>query len=285
MDDAARRPVGLLTSADVAGSTRIFAIDWSGAARGAARKIWVAEATDGGVVRLENGRDRDEIADLLIDEAGRDPDMVVGLDFAFSFPAAFLDKRGHASTEEVWEEVETHGEQWLSECPFPFWGKTGRRKPALGEALYRETELAIWRETGQLPASVFQIGGNAQAVGVGSLRGMPILRRLRRQGFSIWPFDRPDGPRVVEIWPRLFMGRLRKTDVEARRTFLAERLPQVRDAVRERALESHDALDALVSAAAMESHSGELEGLRRTSDPSRRLEGAIWRPTEPSGAS
>lgn len=73
---------------------RVIAIDWSGATSGARRRIWLAEYRDGEVARLECGKSRDQIADHLIELAECDPDLVVGLDFAFSLPAWFLDERG-----------------------------------------------------------------------------------------------------------------------------------------------------------------------------------------------
>ena len=45
---------------------RVIAIDWSGAVTGAAKKIWLAEALDGQIVRLESGRTRDQITEHLI---------------------------------------------------------------------------------------------------------------------------------------------------------------------------------------------------------------------------
>jgi hypothetical protein len=41
---------------------RVLAIDWSGAIRGAQRKIWLCEVAGGEVRRLENGRTPEEIA-------------------------------------------------------------------------------------------------------------------------------------------------------------------------------------------------------------------------------
>ena len=58
------------------------------------RKIWLAEVIRGELVRLENGRNREEIARLLIEEAMKDRRFVVGLDFAFSFPMWFCEKLG-----------------------------------------------------------------------------------------------------------------------------------------------------------------------------------------------
>lgn len=256
---------------------RILAVDWSGDKRVGHQRIWLCEAAAGEVRRLENGRSRSEIAEHLIEEADRDPDFVVGLDFAFSFPAGFLGKRAHKQVETVWEEAERLGEKWLAHCPFPFWGKPGRKKPDLGDPLYRRTELDVADQTGFRPLSVFQIGG-AGAVGVGSIRGMPILGRLRAAGFSIWPFHRPRLPLVVEIWPRLFMGSLKKSVAGERRRFLEETVPGVGRRVRRSAEESDDALDALVTALAMDRSQAGFATLGRARDRIARLEGEIWRP-------
>jgi hypothetical protein len=82
---------------------RVIAVDWSGARMGAARKIWLAEVADGALRRLESGRGREALTRLLIDEAERDPDLVVGLDFAFSFPLWHLQERGLDAVQALWE--------------------------------------------------------------------------------------------------------------------------------------------------------------------------------------
>ncbi len=48
---------------------RVIAIDWSGAERGQRNAVWLAEAVEGSLIRLENGRTREEIAAHLIAEA------------------------------------------------------------------------------------------------------------------------------------------------------------------------------------------------------------------------
>jgi hypothetical protein len=216
-----------------------MAVDWSGRRLGAGRHIWLAEAGAGGLTRLESGRDRERLGDELIDAADHDPDLVVGLDFAFSFPLWFLDGLGVDSALDVAAELT---ESWLVACPPPFWGRAGRRR---GEEIqFRETELHLRRTLGVRPTSIFQIGG-AGAVGTGSLRGLPLLVRLRAAGFAIWPFDAPRPPTVVEIYPRLFTGPLVKGRREAREEYGRRHgLPP------EVAL-TEDSLDAAVSALAL----------------------------------
>src|SRR5687767_11355506 len=79
---------------------RVIAVDWSGALLNAQQKIWLAEVVDGQLVRLENGRDRPALTIHLIEQAKADPQVVVGLDFAFSLPAWYLKLRGLASAQD-----------------------------------------------------------------------------------------------------------------------------------------------------------------------------------------
>jgi hypothetical protein len=50
----------------------------------------LAEGVDGELVRLEGGRTRDELVEVLVGEAGGDANVVVGFDVAFSLPAWHL---------------------------------------------------------------------------------------------------------------------------------------------------------------------------------------------------
>lgn len=252
---------------------RVIAVDWSGATSGERRKIWLAESVDGRLIRLENGRNRTELADHVIAEAGRSPHLVVGLDFAFSCPAWFLQEQGCSSVLELWELVERQGEGWLKACDPPFWGRPGRKRPP--QQQFRRTEFALPRIAGISPKSVFQIGG-AGAVGTGSLRGMPLFRRLREQGFSIWPFDKPGWPRVVEIYPRVFTGAVRKSHQETRAQYLDRNHPSLSKEFRQLAASSEDAFDAAVSAIAMQKNLKELESLPEIQEPLVKLEGQIW---------
>ncbi len=74
---------------DFGEGVRVVAVDWSGAKSAVHKKIWLAEVVDGRMVRLETGRDREEVVEHLIGEAALGCPMVVGLDFAFAFPAWF----------------------------------------------------------------------------------------------------------------------------------------------------------------------------------------------------
>jgi hypothetical protein len=237
------------------------AVDWSGRAQGAGRFIWTAVAAGGELRALEDGRDRDGTADRLVDLALADPDVVVGLDFAFSLPVWFLDRCGYENGMAVPEAV---AERWLRECPPPFWGRHGRRRGS-EEPRHRVTELLVRPQA----KSVFQVGG-AGSVGTGSLRGFPVLRRLRREGFAIWPFDPPGRPMALEIFPRLLTGPVVKSRLEARQRYLADRGWPARAAVTE------DAFDAAVSAIVMDRRADRLAALAAETDPVVVREGRIW---------
>jgi len=270
---AGPKPVG------AQGAARTFvAVDWSGAITGERRKLWLAEARQGRLLRLEAGRRRAELIDHLCDLARREPRLVVGIDMAFSLPGWFLRERGVPSAPALWDLVAERGEEWLRTSPAPFWGRKGSRRPAPDPSrpLFRRTESETPPQAGIGPKSPFQIQG-AGAVGTGSLRGMPFLATLREAGLAVWPFDPPRTPLVLEIYPRDLTGPVAKSNAAARWLHLA-RYERALGPLLERAASSEDAFDAAVSAIAMERHADALAGLSRSTDETTLLEGAIWRP-------
>lgn len=257
-----------------------IAVDWSGSQTQARTRIWLAESRGGRVLRVECGRDRAQVVAHLIECARREPRLVIGLDFAFSFPRWFAHELGARSGREVWEVVARAGEDWLERCPPPFWGQPCKPRPAPveGRGDWRATELASLPVAGARPKSVFQVGG-AGSVGTGSLRGMPFLRELQDAGLSIWPFDRPRLPLVVEIYPRYLTGAVVKSSAAARSLYLQSRCARAYGAVLERAASSEDAFDAAVSAACMQRFARDFARLARLRRSAlERVEGRIWRP-------
>jgi hypothetical protein len=272
---------------------RLVAIDWSGArdARTQRRTIWIADWQDGRVA-LEDGRTREQVCEWLLEQAALTPRMVVGLDFAFSFPAWFLRQNDCGNAADLWRLVgDGHGEEWLRECHAPFWGRAS--KPSPGD--HRQPEWRGFRKTDLLPRdrrpgdrlnytggihpkSPFQIGG-AGAVGTGSIRGMPVLQKLRNSSFHIWPFDPTGFPVALEIYPRLFTGPVKKSVAAARAAYIEgptyAALPAV---VVQHARDSEDAFDALVSVLGMAGSAKQFALLKPATDPATLLEGAIWRP-------
>jgi hypothetical protein len=250
-----------------------IAIDWSGRERGAAEAIWLARVRDGALVELENGMERDEVIDAAIAAARDDPQTIVGLDFAFAFPAWYAAREGWSSGRDIWDAMRDGAEALLDACEPPFWGRPGTRAQTLGPALRRTEADAPSR-----PKSVFQIGG-AGAVGTGSLRGMRHLADLADAGLSVWPFEDPRLPMAVEIYPRALTGPVLKSRHRARREYLARRFPDDDAVLRERAAGSEDAFDAAVSALVMARHADEFAALPSVAPSSPlRLEGAIWIP-------
>jgi hypothetical protein len=149
----------------------------------------------------------------------------------------------------------------------------------------RECKLACYvadaveaaKVKGIAPKSPFQIGG-AGAVGTGTLRGIPMLPRLRENGFSIWPFDEPRLPLLVEIYPRLLTGAVKKSVREERVRYLKEKIPRKSLTKKSwaEAENSEDAFDAAVSAIKMGERRAEFAQLRRLVDEDRQLEGKVW---------
>jgi hypothetical protein len=229
---------------------RILAVDWSGRRTNPRSAIWLAEAADGELMRVEGGRDRREVVDHLLAEAEQDPALVVGLDFAFSLPEWFARRLGARDARDVWRLVAERGEEWLRDPKPPFWRA---RRPESAAASFRRTELAV-TAPGVRPKSVFQLGG-AGNVGTGSLRGMPLLLELARR-FAVWPFDRPRLPLIVEVYPRVLLA-----------AGWAERLPST---------PNEHARDAAATALAMSSWPGAWTRLPR--DDGDLLEGRIWHP-------
>lgn len=256
------------------------AVDWSGAAdeRSARDRTWVACACRGGLRSLENGRTREEVVDWLVRLVGTERRSVIGLDFSFSFPAWFVEELGCAEVSQLWRVVADRGEQWLGECKPPFWGRRGAPRP-VDQEHFRWTELRCPAVGGVRPKSTFQVGG-AGSVGTSSIRGMPHLLRLRDAGCRIWPFDPPGLPMVVEIYPRLLTGAVRKSQAAERSRHPCTRsLPL---GARGRAESSEDAFDAAVSAMTMASHGPVFASMAVPADPAAATEGAIWVPGDGS---
>jgi SAM-dependent methyltransferase len=255
-------------------------VDWSGARAGGGRRSWLAEVHGDELVVLQNRWSVESLLAWLVARVERDPALVLGLDFAFSFPAWFVTERFAGKVEVAWEQASASGETWLRDVASPFWGRPGTRRPVLegDRGHLRATEQELAGAYGR-PKSVFQIGG-AGAVGTGSIRGMPLLAHLRKAGFAVWPFDSPALPLVVEIYPRALTGPVVKSDPAARRSYLdAWRWP-ADPAARSAVAETEDAFDAAVSARQMLLHAVEFSDLP-AADERERVEGRIWLPAAP----
>jgi hypothetical protein len=255
---------------------RVIAVDWSGAKTGSRvrTKLWHAEAIDGRLVQIMAWASRDELVSCLIDLAAREPELAVGLDFAFSAPRWFLESRGLMSVTELWQLASREAESWLAACEPPFWGRVRGSRPEMPSYLRVADRLSV---AGISPKSVFQIGGPGQ-VGTGSLRGWPQLQRLRNGGFTVWPFDVASMPLVVEIYPRLMTGPVRKSSAVARQAYLDANCPSLTSEQVCIAASCEDAFDATVAALVMARHEAEFARLPKVNDRTSLLEGLIWKP-------
>ena len=255
---------------------RVIAVDWSGAKAGskARTKLWHAEALEGRLVHIKGWPSREELVSYLIDVARREPELAVGLDFAFSAPQWFLESRGLMSAADLWELASREAEGWLTAGEPPFWGRMRGSRPEMPSYYRVADRLSV---AGIRPKSVFQIGGPGQ-VGTGSLRGWPQLGALRNAGFSVWPFDEACMPLVVEIYPRLMTGAVRKSSAEARQAYLDANCPSLTPEQTALAASCEDAFDATVSAIVMARHQEEFAHLPKVNDRTSLLEGLIWRP-------
>ena len=67
--------------------SRIIAVDWSGDAKEhkQRKKIQLVKVVNGVPNPPESGWTREEVCAHLIEEAEKDPNLIVGLDFAFIF--------------------------------------------------------------------------------------------------------------------------------------------------------------------------------------------------------
>ena len=252
---------------------RAIAIDWSGEQK-PNEKIWAAVAVGSRLEVLQMKKSREDAIDWLIEQLKQQPNTIAGLDFAFSMPAWFVRKHGCDNAIDFWAVAEREGEHWLKYCPYPFWGCKGTRKPRNCDCkLFRETEKAVRNPAEKAsPTSTFQLVGPSQ-VGRGSIRGMPFLTQLRSAGIAVWPFDEPRQEQavVVEIYPRLFMGKLKKSNQAERRRFLEDRYPDMEPEHRDCAVKSDDAFDAAVSALALATRRATPRLLANA-----KLEGQFW---------
>lgn len=223
----------------------VIAIDWSGARRPTIRSgIWLAVVRSGKLVESRAVSTREE-AVAYVQEHG--PPVIVGFDFSFGMPEWFARSHGCTTIDDVWALAERDGERWLAPTP-PFWRSRCDVPPA---QRFRQCETRY-----PTAKSIFQLVGNGQ-VGAGSVRGMPLIARLRAARVAIWPFDAPGDRTALEIYP------------SALRT-------QLRD---ERSYENDHERDAVCSALVMWRHRETVAALRAATDPTTRLEGDIWAPT------
>jgi hypothetical protein len=189
---------------------------------------------------------REDAIDYVTDLAAP---VVVGFDFSFGVPEWFAHAQSCTTIDDVWARAASEGEQWLAPTP-PFWRS---RCVVAPEQRFRRCETRY-----PSAKSIFQLVGNGQ-VGAGSVRGMPLLPRLRAAGVAIWPFDGAGTRTAFEIYP----------------SALRREVPDAGPFTNE-----HER-DAVCSALVMWRHRETIATLRAATEPTIRLEGDIWAPTPP----
>lgn len=230
----------------------VIAIDWSGRkGNDQVHHIRSAVATSSGI-EVWADLTRAAVVTELIDLASP---VVVGFDFAFGFPSWIGECLGCTEGPELWPIVEAGADEWLAQCPPPFFGATGTKR--------LKVELLRRCDARERAKPVFQIAG-AGHVGTGSLRGMPFLRLLREAGYAVWPFDGPSDRTIFEIYPT----RLREVQHSIALTSRVEAM-----------YANDNTRDAVESACVMWEHRASFASLTAATDPTTRIEGDVWTPS------
>jgi hypothetical protein len=195
-------------------------IDWSGASGPLQQGLKVAVAEPGhrapqlvpGLGRKDRWS-REAVVHWIADTV-RARRALIGLDFAFGFPAAAIPPGAFD-----WDYVDL-----ICKGAANFYGGAFFRTPDLQHSHLvnspwlpkqsysaghlRATDFAAAKTRGARPQSIYNAVGAAQ-VGPSSISGMRALRDLKRTSsdvMAIWPFDelRDDKSVIVEIFPRYF---------------------------------------------------------------------------------
>jgi hypothetical protein len=267
-------------------------IDWSGDKKPRQKGLKVAIAYRGRAApRLEEypghrGRwSRTEVMRWIEDQF-QEKRALIGLDFAFGFPAVTLP--GNVVLD--WDYAERVCESYPN-----FYGGAFFRPPAclhshlvnspwLPKHSYsanhlRTTDIVAMETTGARPQSIFNAVGPAQ-VGPSSISGMRALRSLQQNcgdRIAIWPFDevRRTGSVVVEIFPRYFpLSKGKSARLSGLCELNAALIAFDSDEV-EQGPKSEDEGDALLSAAALRFLSSQ-ESLFQLPDQTIRSQGWIF---------
>lgn len=264
---------------------RFIGIDWSGAAGEYQSGIQVAEIDiDMKHLRLippprNSHWSRERVLDFVTNATDRR--TLVGFDFAFSLPwnrdleSLPVCFGGLAGARALWTFIDEfcNGSAFLHaspiwqspESPFrpfiKFWSRASQyRGDLFNGGQLRRTEIAA-QASGLRPKSVYRLAGHQ--VGAGSFAGMRLLNRIARaqsKDIAIWPFDQIETAKVVlaEIYPTAFYRLAGHTRPAPRQVKSGTHAATAVDALKffdarydGRIPDSIDAIDALISAAAM----------------------------------
>jgi hypothetical protein len=264
---------------------RFIGIDWSGAGGEYQAGIQVAQI-DTDTKRLQLVRpaggshwSRQSVLDFITSVT--DQRTLVGFDFAFSLPwnrdlkSLPVCLGGLEGARALWAFIDDFcnnmpflhaGSIWQSqESPFrpfiKFWSRVSQYQGELFDGgQLRRTEIAA-QASGLRPKSVYRLAGHQ--VGAGSFAGMRLLNRIARaqsKDIAIWPFDEIEAANVViaEIYPTAFYRLTDHSRPTPRQVRSGAHLATAVDVLKffdtryaQMIPDSIDAIDALISAAAM----------------------------------
>jgi hypothetical protein len=203
-----------------------IAIDWSGAAR-SYDGIAVAMCRGGQsapklIPSMRSRWTRLEIAEWLKRRLDGTRRLLIGFDFAFSFPyenCGYLggQAKGIDDTFALWELIDARSSgdadfgcaHFIGDPNFAplFWSAGSRPKEWVERK--RRTEHACAESTTMRPDTLYKLLHSKQ-VGKASITGMRVLhhvRSCRPDSVAIWPFETPRTSAIVEIYPTIFRKR------------------------------------------------------------------------------
>jgi Protein of unknown function (DUF429) len=264
---------------------RFIAIDWSGARLPAAqRRAIVCCVVEGHrVTAFEAGRDRQEIVAWLADHGTAGVPTLVGLDFPFAYTAPFLDHLRVPDFAALLARIAPFESRPQSRnCADAFITRCGRWWARWSKSEDHQTRRHVERVAAtrgaESPLRALPLGPGyrfvgPRQVGKAAITGIAALAALKARipGARVWPFEDPAGASLVlaEIWPRLALAGVVKSDPAARRRHvraLGHSGVQLRPEHRRIAAASDHAVDALAAAVAMAS--GRWPMLERSALPS-----------------
>jgi hypothetical protein len=217
--------------------TRFIAIDWSGARDTAAQRRAIVRCVverrdpECRVACLAGGRDRQETVAWLADCAADGVPTLAGLDFPFAYAAPFLDRLGAGDFGALLAGMAPldatpgpgrHLDAFVARCG-RWWA---RRGPGRDRRAHRRVECLPATRGAESPLRALLTPRGyafvgARQVGKAAITGIAAIAALKACAPSVrvWPFEDPAGAPLVltEIWPRLALGTLIKSDRAARR--------------------------------------------------------------------
>jgi hypothetical protein len=255
---------------------RFIAIDWSGArARAAQRRAivrCVATRRHGRphILALASGWDRRETVEWLAECARDGAPTLVGLDFPFGYATPFLDRVGAPDFFTLLSRMmpldgapaAPRGlAAFVARCG-RWWARWGASR---GRRAHRRVECRPETRGAESPLRAlphrrgYRFVG-PRHVGKAAITGLAAIGELKARvpGIRVWPFERFEGASLVlaEIWPRLALGRVTKSDRAARERWVRELVRRgvvLQPAHARGAAASDHATDALGAAVAMAS--------------------------------